>query len=291
MSYDHILVATLSTEPQGVTLVLDWLLEKGFPIREVAVIHTSGAVIQPAIRRLDEEFASGVYPGIFYRRAPIMGKQGAVADITSQEDVGALLRTLYRTLRAARQAGLTIHLSLTSGRKTMAVYGMVAAQLVFGEGDRAWHMISQQRWSGGEKHMHAEPGQRIQVLETPVLRWADAAAAAAVLDAEDPWEAIQRQQAFTQREATQRRKMFMEHILTRAEREVMTLLVREGLDNAGLARRLHKSERTIANQLTSIYRKFDEWRQFPAGPGGNRAALIAEFAPYLAVQGRKEGDM
>lgn len=63
------------------------------------------------------------------------------------------------------------------------------------------------------------------------------------------------------------------------------LLVREGLDNAALARRLHKSERTVANQLTRIYRKLDEWRGFPADAGSNRAALIAKLAPYL---GREE---
>lgn len=277
----HILVATLSTEPQGVTWLLDWLLAEGYPIGEVAVIHTSGEVIRPAVQRLDDEFASGVYPAIRYRRIPIIGPRGPVADILTEEDAGALLRALYRTLQAARQAGLTIHLSVTGGRKTMAIYAMVAAQLLFSEHDRAWHLISLERWPGGAKPMHAGASEAARVVPVPVLRWADAGTAAAVLGTDDPWEAIRRQQAFSHHEAVRRRREFLERILTPAERELAELLVREGLDNAGLARRLNKSERTIANQLTSIYRKLDQWRGFPTDAGRNRAALIAELAPYL----------
>jgi len=88
-----------------------------------------------------------------------VGRHGPVADILSEKDAGALLRSLYRTLQAARQTGLTVHLSVTGGRKTMAIYAMVAAQLLFGKRDRAWHMISLARWSEGEKSMHAGPGE------------------------------------------------------------------------------------------------------------------------------------
>ncbi len=290
MSRDHILIATLSTEPQGVTWLLDWLLAQKHPIGEVAVIHTSGKVIRPALDRLDAEFAAGVYPGIVYRHVPIAGPRGPVADILSEDDAGALLRALYRTIRAARQAGQTIHLSLTGGRKTMAVYAMVAAQLLFGEQDRAWHMISTERWTGGEKAMHAPPDEMLRVVPVPVLRWANAATAAAILEqTEDPWEAIRRQQSFAQSEANRRRREFLKQYLTPAEREVAELLVRKGLNNKQLARRLAKSEQTVANQLTKIYRKFNEWREFPApaeSSAASRAALIAEFAPYL--EGRVE---
>lgn len=290
MSAGHVFVATLSTEPQGVTRVLDWLLAQGVPIGEAAIVHTTGDVIRPAVERLDAEFAGGAYPGVRYRRVPITDKDDPVADILSEADAWALLRTLYRTIRAARRFGGVVHLSITSGRKTMAVYGMVAAQLLFGERDRVWHLVSSEPWGGGETRLHARPGERLQVVSVPVVRWSDEAAARALLEGvEDPWEAIQRQQALTSRESARRRREFLERYLTPKERELAILLVREGLDNAGLARRLGKREQTVANQLTVIYRKFDEWRGFPAGGVTiSRAALIAEFAPYLAGEGREE---
>lgn len=277
----HILVATLSTEPQGVTRVLDALLQRGYPIGEVAVVHTSGAAIQPAIARLDAEFAADVYPHLRYRRIPLLGPAGPVADIRSEADIGVLLRTLYRVLRAARQAGQTIHLSITSGRKTMAVYAMVAAQLVFRDEDRVWHMLSVDRAGEGAKRLHVEPDERVELVPVPVLRWSDASAAVILEATDDPWEAIQRQRQLAQADMARRRREFLERYLTPAERRVCELLVREGLDNAALAQRLHLSEQTIANHLTKIYRKFGEWRGAAAA---GRAALIAEFAGHLAAK-------
>ncbi len=277
----HILIATLSTEPQGVTRVLDALLQRGYPMGEVAVIHTTGDAIRPAIERLDAEFEAGAYPQIRYRRIPLSRPDGPVTDIRSEADVGALLQALYRTLRAARLANQTIHLSITSGRKTMAVYAMVAAQLLFREEDRVWHMLSLERWSGGEKRMHAEPGEPVELISVPVLRWSDASAAAILDSTDDPWEAIRRQRQLAQADLARRQREFLERYLTPAERRVCELLVREGLDNTALANRLHLSEQTVANHLSKIYRKFGEWR---GTPGGSRAALIAEFAGYLAAQ-------
>lgn len=284
----HILIATLSTEPQAITRALDWLLAQGYPIGELAVIHTTGEVIRPSWERLDEELGRGEYPGVRYRRITIAGPSGPVTDILTEADIGALLRTLYRTIRAARQMGQTIHLSITSGRKTMAAYAMVAAQLLFGEDDRVWHLVSTERWTGDEKAMHAGPGEQSQMVNVPVLRWANAATAAAILEqTDDPWEAIRRQQSFAQNEANRRRREFLERYLSPAEREVAELLVRKALNNKQLAQRLGKREQTVANQLTKIYRKFDEWREFPTGSSAaSRAALIAEFAPYL--EGRAE---
>ncbi|PJF20364.1 MAG: hypothetical protein CUN56_16545, partial [Phototrophicales bacterium] len=80
---EHIFIATLSTEPQGVTRVLDWLLAQNFPIVETIVIHTSGEVIQPSLDTLAAEFASGAYPGIRLRPVLVAGEGGPVADIRS----------------------------------------------------------------------------------------------------------------------------------------------------------------------------------------------------------------
>ncbi|MCL4871738.1 MAG: CRISPR-associated protein Csx14 [Anaerolineae bacterium] len=285
MPFHHqTLIATLSSEPQGITRVLDWLLQQGYPIGELIVVHTTGDIIQPALQTVIDEFGAGVYPDIRYRTVVISGPHGPVADIRTADDTGALLQTLYRVIRQARQLNNPIHLSITSGRKTMAVYAMVAAQLLFTEQDRIWHMMATDELGVIDKRLHATSNELMEMVEVPVLRWADAATAAALLVVDNPWEAIQHQYSFTQSERTRRRQDFLRYRLSKKEQELVTLLVRTGLDNSGLAQKLGKREQTIANQLTEVYRKFEEWWGVPgAGIAGTRAVLIAELAPYLAV--------
>jgi CRISPR-associated protein Csx14 len=277
----QILITTLSSEPQGVTRVLDWLLAQGYPIGEVVVVHTTGAVIQPALAAVASEFASGFYPGIRYRHVVLTGAAGPVADIRSADDTAALLQTLYQVMRRARRSNRPIHLSITSGRKTMAVYGMVAAQLLFTEQDHVWHMMAIDESGVIDKRLHAGSDEMMEMVEVPVLRWADAATAAALLEMNDPWAALQRQRALTQGDEARRVKEFLERWLTKRERELTLLLVRTGLDNAGLARQLGKREQTVANQLTAVYRRFEEWRGFSSGSSGTRARLVAVLRPFV----------
>ena len=278
---DHILVATLSTEPQGITRVLDWLLTQQYPINEVVLVYTTAPVIQPALATVTAEFTAGVYPGIRYRSVAVGGEKGPVADIRSAADAGALLQTLYGVMRQARQLGRPIHLSITSGRKTMAVYGMVVAQLLFGEHDHVWHMMAMDESGIIDKRLHAGADERMEMVEVPVLRWADAGTAAALLEQDDPWVALQRQKALTQGETARRVQEFLHYRLTKRERELTLLLVRTGLDNAGLARELGKREQTVANQLTAVYRKFEEWQGLGSGGVGTRGVLVAMLRPFV----------
>ena len=275
------LVATLGTEPQVVTLVLDLLQAKGYPIAEVIVIHTTGRAIQPALAALAAEFAApGSRP---YRPVAVAGEQGPVADIVTEADAAALLRTLYRVLLAEKRAGRLVHLSIAGGRKPMAVYGMVAAQLLFDDDDRVWHLLSEGWRPGDEQVMHLRPGVAASLVPVPVLRWSAVSPVLTELALrEDPWEAIQAQRAMQQEEDRRRKRDFLEQWLTRAEREVVRLACL-GLDNAAISRRLHKKEKTVSNQLTSIYEKLHEWRGYRTDVPVSRAVLVAEFAPYFAL--------
>lgn len=277
----HILIATLSTEPQGITRVLDWLLAREYPIGEVALIHTTGALVQAALQTVTAEFANNVYPGIRYRTVVVGGEQGPVEDILTSADAGVLLQTMYRVMRQARQMGWPIHLSITSGRKTMAVYGMVAAQLLFGPQDRVWHMMALDHIGGLDKRLHAAADESLEMVDVPVLRWSNAATAVALLEEENPWAALQRQQALAQGEQARRVQEFLARWLTKRERELALLLVRTGLDNAGLARKLGKSEQTVANQLTAVYKKFAEWQGLGSGGAETRAGLVAVLRPFV----------
>jgi CRISPR-associated Csx14 family protein len=273
----HVLISTLGSEPQGVTWLLDWLLAKAYPIGEVVVIHTQAGYIVRAAEALAAEFATA-YPAVRLRLRPLSDEQRAVTDIASDRDIWALLRAFYCEIRAARRAGQTVHLSLVSGRKTMAVFGMVAAQLLFSREDRIWHMISSAAWDGIEKRMHPTAEDRYEVIQVPFLRWGEQAAARLLLEGpEDPWETLLNPPAYAEAEMKRRKRDFWQQYLTPAEQQAARLLVREGLDNVALARRLGKSPRTVANQLSRVYRACEEWLGMPV----NRAVFIAEFAPLF----------
>lgn len=280
----QVLIATLGTEPQVVTLALDLLRAKGYPIIEVVVIHTAGEVIQPALARLAEEFAQ---PGVgVYRPVLVEGQDGPVEDIVTEADMAALLRMLYRVVLAEKRTGRLVHLSIAGGRKPMAVYGMVVAQLLFDEDDRVWHLLSEGWQPGDERVMHPRPGDRVTLVPVPVLRWGSVSPVLTELALrEDPWEAIQAQRAMQREEDRRRKREFVEHWLTPAEGEVVRLAC-QGLDNAAIARRLGKAEKTVANQLTPIYAKLHEWRGFRDDVPVSRSVLVAEFAMYFALEER-----
>ncbi len=280
----QVLIATLGTEPQVVTLVLDLLRAKGYPIVEVVVVHTVGEAVQAALERLAGEFA---LPGACaYRPVPIMDERGPAADVVTEADVAALLRTLYRVVLAEKRAGRLVHLSIAGGRKPMAVYGMVVAQLLFDEDDRVWHLLSEAWKPGDEQVMHVRPGDRVWLVAVPVLRWSSVSPVLTELALrEDPWEAIQAQRALQREEDRRRKREFVEHWLTPAERKVVRLAC-QGLDNAAIAQRLGKSEKTVANQFTHIYARLHEWRGYRSDVPVSRAVLVAEFAPYFALEGR-----
>lgn len=280
---EQILVATLGTQPQVVTLVLDLLLGKGYDIAAVCVVHTAGDIVQPALDALEREFEAPGTPR--YRLIPIQDAGTPIDDIVTEADTAAVLRTLYQLVLAEKRSGRLVHLSIAGGRKPMSVYGMVVAQLLFDEDDHVWHLLSEGWRPGDERVMHVRPGDPVRLVPVPVLRWSSVSPALTELATrEDPYEAIQAQRTIRQTQERRRKREFVELWLTPAEREVARLACR-GLDNAAIARELEKSDKTVANQLTEVYKKLHEWRGFRTDVPAGRPVLIAEFAGYFASVG------
>jgi len=281
---EQVLIATLGSEPQVVTLALDLLRTKGYPIADVKVVHTMGEAVQAGLKILAEEFRRSTTCN--YETVAIEDGGWPVSDVASEKQTAALMRTLYRVVLAEKRAGRTVHLSIAGGRKTMAAYGMVVAQLLFDDNDHVWHLHSENWRPGNERMMHARPGDAISLLPVPVLRWSSVSPVMTELAVrEDPWEAIQAQRHVRQEEDHRLKQEFVEHQLRPAERDLVRLACR-GLDNTTIARRLHKSEKTVANQFTRIYEKLHEWRGFRNDIAVGRSLLLAEFAPYFAGERR-----
>lgn len=284
------LVCTLGAQPQVVTLSLDLLLRLGRRCDELVVVHTSPWV-EP-VRTAREQVARALVerPGLAVRYVTVAGEHGPVDDLSTPDEAAAYLRTLYRTVLALKQAGRRVDLNLSGGRKPMSIYAMVVAQLLFDADDRLWYVLSgdELRRSG---EMRLPAGGAAALLEVPVLRWSSVSPAATPLGSfDDPWDAIRYQQEHRLRADLARKQVFVERDLTRAERELAALAATSGLDNAALAARLHKSRKTVNNQLTAIYDKLHEFLGYRDGVPTDRAVLAAELGPYFALRPSPEDD-
>ena len=284
-SRHEVLMATLGSEPQVVSLMLELLRAQGRHLSEVIVIHTAAEQepVRSALARLQEFFEQPLAPLLLFRSV-LIGSPEPITDLVTEAEISALFRTLYREVLAAKRAGKIVHLSIAGGRKTMAVYGMAVAQMLFDDNDQLWHLLSVGSLLE-EKRMHLQPGDEVKLIPIPVLRWSAVSPVLTDLARhDDPWEALQAQRQLRHRAAWQRKNDFVARMLTRAEREVVALLVREGLSNEAIAQRLHRSVRTVGNHLSHVYDKLHEFLGFRDDVPTDRGVVIAELAEVFLVQ-------
>jgi CRISPR-associated protein Csx14 len=253
------MLATLGTEPQVVTLALDALLARGHPIGEVVVVHTHPSGLGGALERLrhEEAYYSRGESSIAFRYVPVREREHYPADIVSEEDAALLLRVLYREVAALKRAGRRVHLSIAGGRKVMAAYGMVVAQLLLSDEDWVWHLLSEPQVLRS-RQMHV-PGTGVSLVPVPVLRWSLLPSAMAdLLVWDDPYRAIQRQREM--REHLRRRALAeFWRSLTPAERRIAAAMVAMGGSNERIGRAVGRRAKTVANHLLSIYQKYRAW--------------------------------
>ncbi|NLF79524.1 MAG: hypothetical protein GX573_27850 [Chloroflexi bacterium] len=258
MLAETILVATLGAEPQVVTLALDYLLSQNTPVSRVVVVHTlpDREPIRSSLTTLNHEFLEIKSYGstIIYTRHLLSGPSGPLEDVSSAGQIDDAFHSLYTLLRHHKHAGDTIHLCIAGGRKTMALFAMAAAQILFDADDRVWHLVSDPSLIKS-RQLHAfRPGESA-LIAVPVAHWGR-----------------------IRSDNAQRAHLFIRDMLTPAEREVVVLLIREGLSNSGLADRLGKSVKTIANQLSSVYIKLADYFELDSPP--DRTSLLVLLGSY-----------
>lgn len=185
--YTHTLVATLGGQPQIVTFTLDLLLQHGVPISEVIVIHpyASRPRLQHSLSCLHAEFVDDRYhfAGRTFtcrlRSETLELDREPLEDITDVTGAKGTRETIYQFIRKLKQQPRHIHLSVSGGRRLMALLAIAAAQLEFDPFDHIWHIytsdaLKEQVKDG--KQMHVAPGAGVNLIEMPFIPLGDYAA-------------------------------------------------------------------------------------------------------------------
>jgi len=178
--YIHTLLATLGGQPQVVTFTLDLLLHRGFPISEVIVIHpeASHPRLQHSLDCLNAEFVGDQYHidgrtiSCHFRPHVLRLDDEPLADIVDDESADGTLDTLHHLICELKRQRRHIHLSITGGRRLMALLATSVAFLNFDRHDRVWHIytpeaIQQCTNEGTLMHVPAEAGVRL--IESPSM--------------------------------------------------------------------------------------------------------------------------
>lgn len=255
---NHIFIATLGGQPQIVTLALDQLLARGYPISEVIVVHLAprSERYQAALQRVGAEFVQETYAGhpIRYRPHVIQHPTGLVSELDSPEAIEAARVTLHHLLLRLRQPDTHLHLCISGGRRLLGYLALSLAPILLREQDCIWQLLSadhirEQTRDGVVMHLPNHP--EVQLLRLPVMTLSQflvvsPTQAYTPLDdlttqARQTIDALQRQQC---------RQVY--DALTPKQREVLKL-ISAGSHPDEVARTMSVTSGTVRDHLTVIY--------------------------------------
>lgn len=284
--YRQVLVATLGTQPQVITLAVDLLAaDEDVLLDEVHVIHTAAeGRVGEALGRLREAFRRGRYDGrrCSYHEVPIVTPKGkALRDVRTEEDARSAFLTIYRTVLQQKQAKKRVHLSIAGGRNSMVVYGAATAQILFDHEDRLWHILSTEEFERSGL-MHRRSLFDANLVPVPVLKWSTISPVlTALVREQDPFRAIAAQEQLVERHADQRRREFLTEELTPAEWRVLSDYVSHGGTDREIALRLEVSHRTVSTHLGHIYDKMRVFFGYDLAAPVGRDTLMQQFSNFL----------
>lgn len=325
----YVYIATLGNAPQVVTLGLDSLLPK-FPFVEICVIHTDDrpeetlprmkfSTMHETVKKLDGEFlhlkaleaapgekawradydCRGRYYQFTYRRVLIQREEQEdgnlatvvpVKDVETEANAQAAFRTIFRTIQRYKEQRAIIHFNLAGGRKSMSVFAMCAAQIVFEPQDKLWHVVSQHEFmQTKEMHDSADMSRLVPIPHismsalNPVLGM--------LISSNDPYDIVQAQENYLHLMDLQRKEKFLRQ-LDFDEYQIL-VGVTQGLSNDEIGTRLKKrlAGKTVANKLTAVYETYivslsDIPTNVTRPTSENmRAFLAGEFGAYFQQKG------
>ncbi len=149
-------------------------------------------------------------------------------DVTTPDEVSAAFDWLYAETRACKLAGERVHLLISGGRRTLTVFGMAVAQMLFDDEDRLWHLASHPALEASGR-LHAEAGEWALTDSDSRHPWGRLSPAFdALREVTDPLQAARRLADLRLREQWDAARIFLLTKVTPAEREVLDLRAATG---------------------------------------------------------------
>jgi CRISPR-associated protein Csx14 len=174
----HICIATLGGQPQVVTLALDALLARGFPISELFIIHlsTRNRRYRAALDQLAQEFAGGCYRGhpCRYQPRPVRLGTQLIDDLSDDDAIDAAIGMFNQLIQELKREDATVHLCLSGGRRLLGMLALSAALLYFDQNDRIWHLYSSdevRRQTAGGALLHMPDHPEVRLVRVAMPPW------------------------------------------------------------------------------------------------------------------------
>ena len=272
------LIAPLGSKAQLITLGLDCLRQQDDMPGSLLVVHTHADRPETALAldRLRSELPTH-YPGLSFRALELSQKGLPLNDVTNPDEVEAAFRSLYAEVRAIKLREERIHLLISGGRRTLTVFGMAVAQMLFDDDDHLWHLASHPALEASGA-LHTSQGEWTRLIPIPLIAWGRLSPVFDVLrTVDDPFQAANRLADLRLREQWDLARIFILTGLSGAERPVVELLARDGLSQNEISERLSLSPRTVEQHLRSAYRKAaDHWRLESV----NQTQLVRLLMPF-----------
>src|SRR5713226_6541252 len=115
--HPHVLLATLGGQPQIITFTLDLLLQEGYPIAKVIVLHprASHPRLKHSLQLLSAEFTGNFYKlanRTLHFHSQVLELDGtSIDDINDDTHVDGTLNTIHRLIGDLKRQEYCVHLS------------------------------------------------------------------------------------------------------------------------------------------------------------------------------------
>ncbi|HYT45563.1 MAG TPA: CRISPR-associated ring nuclease [Methylomirabilota bacterium] len=180
MNNIHTLLIPLDTQPQVVTFTLDSLLQRGFPIEEVIVIHpeTTSAWLQNSLARLNAEFIGDHYQisgCSIHFRSYIPQFDGILLEERKVDQVSMNIAeaSIYHLINDLKKHQRLIHMVVGIGKPSFLSLFALSTYVNLGLHDQIWYVylsdvIAEKSKDGALMHLEAkETG--FNLLKFPVV--------------------------------------------------------------------------------------------------------------------------